>query len=744
MIIRLTAGAIAGLAAALLAGFAEAALGAGGSFPAAVVAAFGLLAPAGLAIGIGVSLAAVIAPESWRPSSVLRAMRSRDDPDLAGRIALGGLWIPIFLAGTYEVVHLFLDKFHHHGLAALSLAIILLALGAASVLVGRSLARITSRLLARAPLALHRPAVALSFAAIAWLAAFLPPLLEGPGATGPFGFAGLLRKDGIPAGPLLSSGAIAALSIALGLATRRFPRRLSLVLGSIAIPISILGLAWSSALLGSNPGAADRIDSSPGLSAFLARTLRDLGDGDGDGHSSWMGGRDCDDTNPDIHPGARDIPDNGRDEDCSGEDLIAAHLEERVTSDPPAETGPLERPDLPEDLSLVLITIDTLRWNEPGFMGYERPVTPNLDAFVKDGAIYDRAYALGSYTGQAIPPLMTGKYASELHRNDRHETMIGGDETFAAELVCKDGVKCGAILSHIIFGQVHGWAQGFHHWEIAPSSPPEPIQRDLKYNSHTVTNRAVRWLDDPDNTGGRFWLWAHYMDPHKEYIKHKGFETFGDDRRSMYDHEVMYTDHHVGRLLDHLRSHPASDRIVVIVTADHGEAFNEHGRWTHGKELWEEIIRVPMAVVGPGIAAKRITRPTSQIDLFPTILDLFKAEIPEGVHGQSLLPDWVAGQEIPARPIVADQPKNPYYETRRVYLSGGWKLHHLPDTGGYRLYRLTEDYERGDSLVESEPDQFEKIKAEYELFLARDFEPIPAVKYCDSSFKLMPPPGAGR
>jgi arylsulfatase A-like enzyme len=289
-------------------------------------------------------------------------------------------------------------------------------------------------------------------------------------------------------------------------------------------------------------------------------------------------------------------------------------------------------------------------------------------------------------------------------------------------------VRCAGVLSHFLFRRLFAWHQGFHDWEVVTGSPPGKPHSDHQYSAHTVTDQAIEWLDKPEKTAGRFWLWVHYMDPHKEYLSHRGIEKFGDDRRAMYDHEVRFTDHHVGRLLDHFYALPAAERTVVIVTSDHGEAFGEHGRMAHGRELWEEIIRVPLIVVGPGIAAKRIPRQTSHIDLFPTIVDLFGAAVPEGTHGQSLLPDWVDGQQVPVRPVIADQPKNPYYETRRIFIRNGWKLHHLPDTGNWRLFRITDDYERGDSLVETEPERFAEIRAAYELFLATEFAPRDPVK----------------
>jgi len=320
---------------------------------------------------------------------------------------------------------------------------------------------------------------------------------------------------------------------------------------------------------------------------------------------------------------------------------------------------------------------------------------------------------------------------------------VSGRERFAAEMVCGASVRCAGILSHFLFDEFLGWNQGFQDWKIVGADPPGPGYIDSKYNSHLVTAEAVRWLKDPANTTGRFWLWAHYMDPHKEYLDHEGFKRFGDSRRDMYDQEVLYTDYYVGRLLDELAKLPAAARTVVVVTGDHGEAFGEHGMRAHGKELWEEVIRVPLVVVGTGVAKKRIARQTSLIDIFPTILDLFEAKIPEDTHGRSLLPDWVAGQELPARPVVADQPKNPYYEARRVFIDRGWKLHHLPDTGTYRLYAITDDYERGDSLAESRPEELAEIKAAYERFLALEHKPVAEVRFGGDNVADMPLPDGG-
>ncbi|NLN62308.1 MAG: sulfatase-like hydrolase/transferase [Myxococcales bacterium] len=704
----------------------------------------GLLLPLLPLVTLGLLSLFALCPAAFDVAHILAALRHRQHPRLSARIFVVGVLGLLSLPVIYRIVLFFMTAFHHSGLAALFLSLSLSFLAVIGLLLGRRLVHGTEKKLERFSALRfgHRPVVALAFVVVAALSLLLPPLFRGIDATGPYAFIGLFRKDGLALAPLFSLAIAGGVAVAAWLGLRRLSVPILLSASLLALGMAAAGPPLAHAILSRDADALDTAERRDDLGTAMAKVLRKVGDADGDGHSRWLGGKDCDDTNPDVYPGAPE-PAN----DCLTAGLDIALLQKQAAE---SETEQREvevkresfRPDFPDDLSVVLITVDSLRWNAPGFAGNtERQLTPNLDALVANGVVYERAYALSSYTGQAIPSMMTGKYPSELLRNDAYEVRISGRETFAAEYICGETVNCAAFLSHFLFSPHHGWHQGFQHWQLVPSTQTGPTSSpDTAYNSHFVSGEAIKWLKKSENVSGRFFLWAHYMDPHKEYLEHRGVTKFGNSRRDRYDHEVLYTDTQIGRLLEHLATLPNADRILYIVSADHGEAFGEHGRWTHGKELWEEIIRVPLAIAGPGISPRRIAESVSLIDLFATLLDAFGLPVPEGSHSVSRVPDWVAEAPILTRPVYVEQNATPLCEARRVFIHDGWKLHHLPDTGVYRLYPLTDDYERGESLVSSHPDDFARMRTAYEAFRTLRMKPVKAVRYFGGHVDKMPLP----
>lgn len=406
-------------------------------------------------------------------------------------------------------------------------------------------------------------------------------------------------------------------------------------------------------------GAA--IERSAPLAARPLGLLRRVSDRDRDGAGAYFGGGDCADRDPAIGPHADDVPDNGVDEDCSGSDLTLTG----IAAEPTASAAPVSPSKLPERGNVVLITIDTLRY-DVGFMGYKRNITPNLDALAKRSVVFDRAYALASYTGKSVGPMLIGKYGSETHRNWGHFNKFTEADVFVAQRIQKGGVRTYSVQGHQYFGQWGGLERGFDVIDMSAAPKAIKWETDVSVTSDKLSDAAMEQLKKVGDKD-RFFMWVHYTDPHADYLRHEDIESFGSNARALYDGEVAFTDKHVGRLLDFLQKQSWANRTSIIVTSDHGEAFGENGMWRHGFELWEVLVRVPLCIYVPGAPPKRIAPRRSLIDLTPTILELLRLPIPkEELSGQSLVPDIFHDKQPPARDILIDMPAGPYNESRRA------------------------------------------------------------------------------
>ncbi|MET0593961.1 MAG: sulfatase, partial [Polyangiaceae bacterium] len=288
--------------------------------------------------------------------------------------------------------------------------------------------------------------------------------------------------------------------------------------------------------------------------------------------------------------------------DRTGGDAIAAPPVESaavVPPGPPSETVAPARPALPSPLSFLFITVDTLR-PDLGYAGYERPVSPRLDELAKRSTIYEHAYSISTYTAFSLPPMMASRYPSEMPRSDRHEVRyLGGNELLAERLHDK-GYRTAGAASHFLFNRALGWIDGFDQFVMTGVDGSQGSGIDWRHSSRPLAEAAIKLLNDPEIVAGPFFIWVHFLDPHKQYLEHPGFSEFGTDPRGLYDGEVKFTDHHIGRVLDALAASPAAARTVVIFTGDHGEAFGEHGVFFHGRDMWDEIMRVPLIFSVPG------------------------------------------------------------------------------------------------------------------------------------------------
>jgi choline-sulfatase len=380
-----------------------------------------------------------------------------------------------------------------------------------------------------------------------------------------------------------------------------------------------------------------------------------------------------------------------------------AQSAEAAPSAAPAPALPVESPPM----NVILLTIDSLRTDVP-WLGYSRPNAPNLTKMAERAVVYSHMYSASSYTAKSVATMLTGRYASTLYRDGFFFTKYASANTFFTEVLSERNIATTGFHAHLYFGRGKGLEQGFGTWELVPGISFD-AQTDKGITSEKMTKLGIKLLGDPRNTGRQFFAWAHYMDPHDEYNQHAESPVFGKKARDRYDSEIWYADHWIGKLLEFAEQQPWWKNTVVIVTADHGEAFGEHNMYKHAFELWENLVRVPLLVAGGDIKPARIDLRRSHIDLAPTILDLMKVPPPSGFQGASWVPELRGAAPEPREPILVELSEDSHNPPRRALILGKYKIIAFGKIK-FELYDIEADPAESKNLAKEQPAEFERMK----------------------------------
>ncbi len=330
----------------------------------------------------------------------------------------------------------------------------------------------------------------------------------------------------------------------------------------------------------------------------------------------------------------------------------------------------------------VLILIDTLRADHLGSYGYARPTSPALDSLASRGVLFEQAIAAAPWTLPSSMALMTGRLPSS-HRVENDGMRLPAAIPTLAEVLRGSGYATAAVVSHIYVSGLFGFDRGFDHFEDFGLTRDYRFEAGLEPRAEKVTDRAL--AQARALKGRPFFLFVHYFDPHWDYDPPPPFDTrftrpysgsitgsyqsFSryagpgaalsaadvQHLEDLYDGEIAYTDSQVGRLLEGLRAFGFPPDTLVVITSDHGEEFKEHGSLGHGRNLYDEVVRVPLILArldGKG-SARRVAEQVSTLDLFPTLCELASAPPPAGLQGASL-GRWLSGGTGPSREAVSE------------------------------------------------------------------------------------------
>ncbi|MBN2342174.1 MAG: sulfatase-like hydrolase/transferase [Deltaproteobacteria bacterium] len=303
-----------------------------------------------------------------------------------------------------------------------------------------------------------------------------------------------------------------------------------------------------------------------------------------------------------------------------------------VISTPQPRTEDLMLPHVPGQ-SVVLISVDALRPDHLGINGYKRRVSPNLDRLLKNAVRFNNAYATAPTSSFSIPAIHTG-----MPMEERLKSGVALPPLLASHF--NDiGYKTVGLFPIKVFSvgpELMGALQksefGFSH------------SRLLEMDARKDVDIALSYLKQPLGDQPLF-MWVHFYDPHLPYSCHD--KPFGETQADCYDAEIAYLDEQIQRFIDGI--YETLNSPVIAFTADHAEAFGEHGRYYHSTDLYDEQVKVPLAFIVPGVAAKTVDVPVSNCFIFDTLLSLTQPN--DRALSNDLRPHMVS--DIPGSPILS-------------------------------------------------------------------------------------------
>ena len=310
------------------------------------------------------------------------------------------------------------------------------------------------------------------------------------------------------------------------------------------------------------------------------------------------------------------------------------------------------------DYNVLLITIDTLRFDRLGIYSDKYVKTPNIDKLAEKSFRFTRGFAHNPVTLPSHTNIITG--TTPLFHGISDNSGFALDNRFLtiAEHLKSNKYKTGAFIGAFPLDSRFGLAQGFDTYDDNYGTHNDLELFFVERKAEKVIEPALKWIE---KTEGKWFCWVHLFDPHQPYLPPPPYNS--EYSHDLYSGEVAYTDASLGRLFDRLKATGKYENTMIILTADHGEALGEKGEKTHSYFAYNNTIHIPYIIRIPGSEGVEINKNVAHIDIFPTICDVLDIDIPDHIQGDSLA-GVMRGEDKKDKYI--------YFESLTPYLNRDW------------------------------------------------------------------------
>lgn len=312
-----------------------------------------------------------------------------------------------------------------------------------------------------------------------------------------------------------------------------------------------------------------------------------------------------------------------------------------------------QRPAKP---NLILISVDTLRADRLGSYGYARQTSPAMDRIASEGVVFEQALSVSSWTLPTHVTMFTGLYPTTHGVTRSRGRKIAETTPTLGQVMARHGYRNFGFTDGGFVSKLYGFGRGFEVYEQLRG-----VRDRREFFFPGAVDRAIEKLRSVSEP---YFLFLHTYDVHCPYSLDAPYDTMfvSDNRREidpsrcgesfynlrkmsaeegrylsdMYDGSIRFVDDQLGRFFDYLRTRDDYSDTIIIITSDHGEEFLEHGQIGHQKSLHRELLMIPLIIKAPGFESGRVPAQVSNVDLFPTIVDLLKLNHPFQMDGVSL------------------------------------------------------------------------------------------------------------